>query len=50
MFAKLNAIRCEFAIREGQDNYIALHNDGSKRKVYINWEFFEMEGFKRPVR
>jgi hypothetical protein len=44
IFAKLNAIRCEFAVRNGHGSYVALRNDGSKEMVYIHWQFFEIEG------
>jgi hypothetical protein len=46
IFGRLNAIRCEFAIRNGHGSYIALRNDGSREMVYIQWQFFEMEGLK----
>jgi hypothetical protein len=44
IFAKLNAIRCEFAIRSGHGSYVTLRDDASREMVYINWQFFEMEG------
>jgi hypothetical protein len=49
IFAKLNAIRCEFAIRNGHDSYVALSDDGSKKNVHVKWQFFEVEGLRRPV-
>ncbi|MGO9486080.1 MAG: hypothetical protein ACLPX9_16105 [Rhodomicrobium sp.] len=49
IFASLNAIRCEFAICNGHESYIALCNDGSKESVPIHWECFQAEGLRRPV-
>jgi hypothetical protein len=46
IFAKLNAIRCESAIRNGHGSYVALRNDSSREIVYIQWQFFEMEGLE----
>jgi hypothetical protein len=46
IFGRLNAIRCEFAIRNGHGSYLALRNDGSREIVYIQWQFFEIEGLE----
>lgn len=46
IFAKLNVIRCESAIRSGHGSYTTLRDDGSKEMVYINWQFFEIEGLE----
>jgi hypothetical protein len=46
IFAKLNAIRCEFAIRNGHASYVGLRNDCSTEIIYIQWQFFEMEGLE----
>jgi hypothetical protein len=50
IFARLNAIRCVFAIRHGDSSYISLCDDGGERSVAINWSYFELEGFKRPTQ
>jgi hypothetical protein len=47
IFARLNMVRCEFAIRNGRDGYIALHDDGSKKMVQIYWHYFETQVFNR---
>src|SRR5271165_1898365 len=38
VFAKLNAIRCEFAIRNGHDSYDGVRDDGVTATVPINWD------------
>ncbi|MGO8954587.1 MAG: response regulator [Rhodomicrobium sp.] len=49
IFATLNAIRCEFAIRNGHDSYIAQRNEGGKKNVPINWKCLQVKGLKRRV-
>jgi hypothetical protein len=48
IFARLNTVRCEQAIRDGQDSYIAIGDDGDKQAVRIDWEHFQGLGFRRP--
>ncbi len=49
IFATLNAIRCEFAIRHGHDSYIAQRDEGGKQNVPINWKWLQVEGLTPRV-
>jgi hypothetical protein len=49
IFARLNLIRCKYAIQNAQDSYVALRDSGEKVNRRIDWHRLQTFGFKRPA-